>query len=816
MKIHQRTFRLFSGLWPVRLLAATICLLLAVPGWASPESEYEEGSGHMIAVPEGEENSVVLPLKQTRVKAQIAGLVSTVVVAQEFENPYTTPIEAVYVFPLPHHAAVYGMKMVIGDRVVEGIIKPRSEAQELYQQAKQQGKTASLLDQERPNIFTQSVANILPGDNILVELSYFQDLDYEQGQVEFVFPTVVGPRYIPGHTSGRTGEGWSEDTTRVPDGSRISPPLLPPGVRSGHEIEIEVHMDTGVPFRDLETPSHAIQADRHGPSRATVTLARRDRIPNKDFVLRWKTSPEGPVAGWVTHHDDLGGYFLLMLEPEARIPRTETAPREYVFVVDTSGSMNGFPLDQCKRLIERCLKDLDEEDSFQVILFAGSASTLAPAPVPATAANIRKAMEYVKGARGGGGTEFLPALEKALKHPVDRDRSRIVLFLSDGYIGYETQVLKYMDENRGAANLFPMGIGTSVNRYLIDAMARIGQGKPFYLRPDENPEDTVGKFFEYVSRPSVTGIEVDFEGLPVYDLWPEKVPDLFAGRPVTLVGRFDSGASGKITLTGWLAGRRWRQTLEVELPDEEPANPGLPLLWARKRIETVSDRLAIGDLQEEEAKEQITELGLRYSLMSAYTSFVAIDSEVRNPGGEGQTVSVPVPLPDQVSPLAAPGHAYVTGKAVKYSAPMSSNAFLCRKQAVPPCADIGREERAGSPGSSADAALPVELEEEDSKEDDTEPGIREIRIRGTLNEEDVRTVLEAALEAWADDEDLANIIGSLTLALVVDADGKVARAWVQDKGALDEEGLRVLLEHAQDLSFPKTQARSTVYVDLSF
>ncbi len=816
MRNYQEPFSLWGVPCLIRLLAAAICVLFSVPGWASPESEYKEGSGHMIAIPEGEEKSVVLPLKQTRVKAQIAGLVSTVVVTQEFENLYETPIEAVYVFPLPHHAAVYGMKMIIGDRVVEGVIKPRSEAQELYQQAKKQGKTASLLDQERPNIFTQSVANILPGDNILVELSYFQDLDYEQGQVEFVFPTVVGPRYIPGHASGRTGKGWSDDTTRVPDGSRISPPLLPPGVRSGHEIEIEVHMDTGVPFRDLETPSHAIRVDRHGPSRATVTLARRDRIPNKDFVLRWRTNPEGPVAGWVTHHDDLGGYFLLMLEPEARIPRTETAPREYVFVVDTSGSMNGFPLDQCKRLIERCLKDLQEEDSFQVILFAGSASTFAPAPVPATAANIRKAMEYVKGARGGGGTEFLPALEKALKHPVDRDRSRIVLFLSDGYIGYETQVLKYMDESRGSANLFPMGIGTSVNRYLIDAMARIGQGKPFYLRPDENAEETVGKFFEYVSRPSVTGIEVDFEGLPVYDLWPEKVPDLFAGRPVTLVGRFDRGARGKITLTGWLAGRRWKQTLEVELPDEEPANPGLPLLWARKRIEELSDRLAIGELQEEEAKEQITELGLRYSLMSAYTSFVAIDSEVRNPGGEGQTVSVPVPLPDQVSPLAAPGHAYVTGQAVKYKAQEALSGFPCRKQAVPPSPVIGRDERPGSPGSSADAASPAELKEEERKEDDTESGIRKIRIRGTLDEEEARTVLEAALEEWVEEEALADVRGPVTLALVVDEDGKVARAWVRNKGPLDEEALRVLLEHAHDLSFPKTEARSTIYVTFSF
>ena len=222
MRIHQGTFTFLSGTGPVRFLAAAICLLFSAPAWATPESAHEPGSGHMIAIPEGEEGSVTLPLKHTHVKAQVAGLVSTVVVTQAFENPYTKPIEAVYVFPLPQHAAVYGMKMVIGDRTIQGVIKPREEARELYEQARQQGKTASLLDQERPNIFTQSVANILPGDEILVELSYFHDLDYEQGEVEFVFPTVVGPRYIPGHATGQTGSGWSDDTTRVPDGSRIS------------------------------------------------------------------------------------------------------------------------------------------------------------------------------------------------------------------------------------------------------------------------------------------------------------------------------------------------------------------------------------------------------------------------------------------------------------------------------------------------------------------------------------------------------------------------------------------------------------------
>jgi Ca-activated chloride channel family protein len=477
--------------------------------------------------------------------------------------------------------------------------------------------------------------------------------------------------------------------------------------------------------------------------------------------------------------------------------------------------MHGFPLDQCKRLIERCLKDLDDEDSFQVVLFAGSASTFAPAPVPATASNVRKAIEYVKTARGGGGTEFLPALEKALKQPVDRDRSRIVLFLSDGYIGYETQVLKYMHENLGSANLFPMGIGTSANRYLIDGMARIGKGKPFYLRPDEDAEETVGTFFEYVSRPSITGIEVNFEGLPVYDLWPEKIPDLFAGRPVTLVGRFGRGATGSITLRGWLAGSRWEQTLEVDLPDREPANPGLPLLWARKRIGELSDRLAIGNLEEKKAEEQITKLSLRYSLMSAYTSFVAIDSEVRNPGGESQAVSVPIPLPDQVSPLAAPGHAYPTPKGMKASAPMALNGFLCRKQALPPCSVGGRDEMALSE-STADRALPAESREEEGKEDDRQSGIGEIRIRGTLEEDAVRKVMGDALQAWAEEEDFTSTLGPVTLALTVDEDGNVSRAWVQDTEGLDEEALDLLLELAEGLSFPGSEACSTVFVELMF
>ncbi|MEW6444158.1 MAG: VIT domain-containing protein [bacterium] len=775
----------------------------------APEAEPGPGTGEMLAVPQGGKEPVPLPLRHTRMEAHLTGIVGTVSVEQVFGNPYDKPIEAVYVFPLPHDAAVYAMRMRIGERTVEGEIKRREEAQELYRQARQAGKTASLLDQERPNIFTQSVANILPGDDIRVEISYFHDITYREGRYELVFPMVVGPRYIPGNASGRTGSGWSPDTDRVADASRISPPLLPPGVRSGHDIELVVDLDAGVPIRDLETPSHAIQVARQGPSRAVVTLAANDRIPNKDFVLRWKTDTKGPVAGWMAHNGELGGYFLMVIQPDARIPRSETVPREYVFVIDTSGSMHGFPLDQCKRVLEKCLADLDGGDTFQVVLFAGAASTFAPGPVAATAENVRRALEYANAAGGGGGTEFLPALEKALNQPEDPKRSRIVLFLSDGYIGYEAEVLKYMREHRGRTNLFPLGVGTSVNRYLIDAMARVGQGEPFYITPDENPDEVVERFFAYVSRPALTHVELEFQGIEVLEPMPARLPDLFAGRPLSVVGKYDDAGRGKVVLRGWLAGKAWQQTLEVELPESAPGNPGLARLWARRAIEEWSDRQAVREIAEETARKQVTELALRYSLMSAYTSFVAIDSQVRNTSGDSRTVAVPVPLPDQVSPLAAPPHAYAGG-AVAMQRTMGFSVCEERKAK---CADRAApaESALTGPDGSAPAATAPDKEKAAAR-----LRVAGVRVKGGIEEQAARSVLEEALEKWSEEQALSSLRGTLVLALEILPDGKVGRAWTRDERLVGEAPLEKLLERARGLVFPASEVKSVVLVELAW
>jgi len=674
---------------PRRPTPLLLLLLLALP--ATTASAAEEGkvlvtSGGYMQTTTADGQGVPLPLKGTAVAADVAGFLASVKVTQTFTNPYDRPIEAVYVFPLPERAAVHALTMRVGSRVIRGTIQKRAEARRIYEEAKAAGKTAALLDQERPNLFTQSVANILPREEIVVELSYVEDLKYQHGEYEFVFPMVVGPRFIGGETTlGFQGTGWSPDTTRVPDASRITPPLLLPGTRSGHDIQLRLQLDAGMAIEALASPTHEVVLDRAGPEEATVTLAPQDRIPNKDFVLRYRVAGARPKLALLTERDQEAGYFLLMLQPQVDDQAYRVAPREYVFVVDTSGSMHGFPLEQAKSLIARCLKQVGPQDTFQVIGFAGSASFLFPAPVAPTPDHVRLALERVGSWRGGGGTQFLPALDKALNAPRDPGRSRVVLFLSDGYIGYEAEVLRYLRSNLKGANLFALGVGSSVNRFLIGGMARIGQGEPFYLLPREAPEPVVQRFFEYVSRPSLTDLQVDWGGLDVLDTSPAYLADLFAERPLFVVGRYEQGGTGKVRITGRHAGQPYQETIEVTLPPvPHGRGSGISYLWARRSIQELMDLHRMEPTRRQEIEKWVTDLALRFHLMSDFTSFVAVDEVVRS-DGTATTVPVPVPLPEGVSPLAAPPGAYVGGPIATRTAPPAppTGGLLKHKLAKP-------------------------------------------------------------------------------------------------------------------------------------
>ncbi len=665
-------------------LALALALLCAPPPAQAEEKGPELSNGGYMQTTSAQGKALPLPLKGTKVRAEIAGFLATVQVQQTFVNPLQRPIEAVYVFPLPERAAVHDLLMVVGDRRIRGVIKERGEARQIYEAARAAGKTAALLDQERPNIFTQSVANILPGEEIVVELTFVQDLQYRDGRYEWSFPLRVGPRFIPGKVAtGRQGTGWSPDTEEVPDASRITPQLLRRGERPGYDVDIEVDLDAGLAIEAIACPTHQVMLERKGPEAAHVKLSPKDTIPNKDFVLRYEVAGAKPRFAWLTEKDERGGFFLLMLQPRRPAAQKTLAPREYVFVVDTSGSMRGFPLQQAKALMRKALQGMTQGDTFQVVGFAGSASFLFERPQAATKPNIEEAIAKVDSLQGGGGTRFLPALDLALNSPRDPGRARVVLFLSDGYIGYENEVLRYLRSNLKGANLFPMGVGSSVNRFLIEGMARMGEAEPFYLLPKEEPGPVVDRFYSYVSKPSLTDIELDWGTLPVEDLSPAYLPDLFADRPLFVVGRYFDGGRGKLTVRGRLAGKPYSETLEVELP--EPAHGtgnGIGYLWARRSIADLMDSYRIDPDRKDAVRKAVIDLALRFNLMSQFTSFVAVDDRVRTQD-QAETVPVAVPLPAGVEESAAPAAAYTQG-ALPAGAPSGMSVKRMPAMAPPP------------------------------------------------------------------------------------------------------------------------------------
>ena len=624
-----------------------IVFMMFVGTVAGEGSEVTEGV--LRAVNEDGEEMGLFPLKHTNVEAEISGMVARVVVTQKFTNPYKERLEAVYVFPLPENAAVDDMLMTVGDRTIRGLVKKREEARKIYDDAKKAGHVAALLDQERPNIFTQSVANIVPGDDVTVKIRYVEVLKYDDGLYGFVFPMVVGPRYIPGAPNGTPSSGgWAPNTGLVSDASRITPPVLKPEERCGHDISVSVKLDAGVPVSGITSPSHKIDVRRIDRSKANVKLQPGDTIPNKDFILRYGVAGERMESAVITHASDTGNYFLMMVQPKARYDPSEITPRELVFVMDCSGSMSGAPIEKAKEAVKRCLKELHPGDSFQVIRFSESASALSGKPLPNTPANVKKAVSYIEGLRGGGGTRMIEGIKAALDYPCDPGRMRIVLFMTDGYIGNEREILAAIRDKLGDSRLFSFGVGSSVNRYLLDRMAEVGRGTVQYVRPDEDTEDAVSRFCERIANPCLTDIAIDWKGLDVIDVFPARIPDLFKSQPLFIVGKFGKAGEATIEFSGKVRCEETVTRVRVNLPEREDANASLASLWARRKVRELESRQY--GWEDRDIVREITEIGLEHRLMTRYTSFVAVEESFKvDTDGTIRKVVVPVPMPEYVS-----------------------------------------------------------------------------------------------------------------------------------------------------------------------
>ena len=787
-----------------------------------------------------------LPLDHTHVKANITGNIARVEVTQTYENPFEYPIEAIYVFPLPENSAVDNMKIVIGERVIEAEIQMREDARRTYNIARDAGHTAALLEQERPNVFTQSVANIEPGKSIDVVVQYLQNLTYDAGEYEFVFPMVVGPRFFAGNPIGTTGgSGYAQDTDKVPDASRISPPVLGGGMRSGHDISLELVANAGVPIKSFNVPTHDVANAHHDNATLALELAEYDSIPNRDFILKYAIGSAQTQASVITERDPRGGFLTLILQPPELDIDGLVGQREIIFVVDVSGSMSGVPLSMCQDAMEHALKALRPVDTFNVITFAGRTGQLFTKPSPANDTQIQAAMAFVRGLKAGGSTQMHLGVQAALRPGEEPMRNRYVFFMTDGYIGGEreifqgTRTLIQTLERRGqTARVFGFGVGSSVNRHLLDGIGKAGRGVTVYSSTREDPSRSVNTFFRYIDHPILKNVSVDWGTLDIEQVFPSTTPDLFASRPLVMHARFNGEGRDTVTIRGDLNGRKVELPVKIELPKKSGAaknNGSLGTLWARAKIDTLERDLWGGNSTQ--AVEGITKLGLDFRLVTPYTSFVAVDKS-RSTNGDLRTIVQPVEIPEGVNAQAAGAHVYSYNRLRRAAAPKARSLGRVGSYGVGSGgggyvemkgsmvrglfdSQQGSHDFDGAVGKTAPTAARAPIVNQEKPKERTLP---DVQVKGSLSARSIRQTIrryEATIRrCYAGTLAASGFRGEITLQWFVTPDGKVIQMKIS-RGASESDSALEAFESclAQEMKrwvFPAPPSRDTVRVKYRF
>ena len=578
-----------------------------------------------------QETLVPAPTLKTDVSIVVTGIVARATVRQEFTNPSHAWAEGIYVFPLPEDAAVDHLRMKVGDRLIEGVIQERAAAKAQYEQAKHEGRRASLVEQERPNVFTTSVANIAPGAAISIEIEYQQTVRYDAGQFSLRFPMVVGPRYIPGvPVSGpSTGTGWAPDTDQVPDASRLTPPIVHPSRGPLNPVSLTVELDPGAPLARLAASYHAIQTTPLADGRYRVELAQGPVPADRDFELVWQPNAEAtPIATLFTERKGTETFAVLMVTPPAATALDGLRlPREAIFVIDNSGSMHGASIDQAKAALKMALDRLRPDDTFNVIRFNHTTDAVFPEAQPATAQNLAAAIRYVGRLYADGGTEMLPALQQALDGREHPGRLRQVIFLTDGAVGNETQLFAAIHERLGDSRLFTIGIGSAPNSHFMREAARLGRGTFTYIGSINEVKEKMVALFAKLESPAL--IDVEIEAIADAEFVPERIPDVYLGEPITVALRAPTLPS-RVVLRGRLGVEVWERVVALH-PAGEGA--GLSSHWARGKIAALLDRRRTGS-PEDEVRGAVLELALAHHLVSPYTSLVAVDVTPVRPGDE--------------------------------------------------------------------------------------------------------------------------------------------------------------------------------------
>lgn len=576
--------------------------------------------GFLVRHPDGFRRA---PTVATEVDIQVTGLIARTKLIQRFHNSTTDWVEGIYVFPLPDRAAVDSLEMRIGDRVIEGQIQERAEAKATYKKAKREGRKASLVEQERPNIFTISVAHLGPDEEIEIALSYQEDVRYDQGEFSLRFPMVVAPRYIPGTqgVNGFPGSGWATNTDQVPDAQRITPPALSAAAEQENRVSLRARLDIGFPLERLVSTSHAIRTELREDESYEVLPRGTSLLADSDFVLRWTPLVgETPRAALFREEWEGAQYALLMvLPPNPEKAQRARLSREMIIVIDTSGSMSGESIVQAKKAVAHALSRLQPEDTFNVIQFSSTTTSLFSEARPAEKKALGEAKAWVTQLKADGGTEMLPAIEAALRPGSTSRAVRQVIFVTDGAVGHETMLFAAITKQLGKTRLYSVGIGSAPNSHFMTKAAQFGRGTFTYIADPGQVEDQMNGLFAKLDHPVLHDLEVDW-GTNHIEAWPARIPDVYLGEPVVIAARLPD-TNGRVTLRGRREGELVRIDLGLAGGSEQA---GIARIWARRKVAHLMDSLSEGaDLGQ--VSSEVATIGVRHHLVTRWTSLVAVD-----------------------------------------------------------------------------------------------------------------------------------------------------------------------------------------------
>ena len=614
-----------------------------VSGGAAPGASDEPMGATGDDVSAGRE-VIAFPLRHTAVTVKVAGMVGVYEIEQEFANPFSSPLEAVYVFPLGDDAAVSGYQMTIGDRVIRGQIKTRSEARQTYEQARAAGYTTALVEQQKPNIFTQHIANIAPRETVRVKITYTELLDYQDGTYELAVPLTVGPRFLPTDRAGQTPVAARAAST-PPTAGALSIPYADATVAAS-TVSFTAELDAGVPIGEVKSPSHSLLIEATSPTRRRVTLQGQGELPNRDLVIHYATASATTTAGVLAHRVTDDGYFLLTVQPKASYRTGDISSREVMLVLDTSGSMSGQPLAQAKTVASAIVQSLGERDTFNVMQFASGVSAMGPASIPGDLQGRQRGLDFLARLAAGGGTQMDLGVAAMLAEEPGPGQVRIIYFLTDGYIGNDDVVVSAARRLAGHNRIMTVGIGAAPNRYLLDRLAAAGRGFSTYVSLNESVSEVTKDLVLRSAYPYLTDVTVDFGDLQVAEVSPGPIPDVYAGQPLVLSGRYRTPGSGLVTISAYSGGHQVKIPMQVTLPEQQALAP-VAQLWARRKIEDLMRDADPNRGMDAPAREQLTELGLAFSLVTQETSFVAVDHmRVVDGAGQARLVEQPALLPE--------------------------------------------------------------------------------------------------------------------------------------------------------------------------